>query len=192
MAIAGYLLGILKSETFWVSVQSLVAGIGLIFLIRYTRYTRRMMELQLETRRSETAPVLTLSCLSGSAGAVSISNERPNPPRNLHLKVRNIGKGPALRFKAWYRPVDENFRLQDFRLLARSLNDLDGVSTSFEVLPNEPAEIAFQGIDPTRHSLCVLECEDTGGQKHQFQLIHLPRPAAIDPWFMVHGWSSLS
>jgi hypothetical protein len=192
MAITGHLVSILKSETFWVGVQSISALAGIIYLIKYTRYTKKMMELQLETRRAEVAPVFTLSSLGGSATAPTASqvmDANSSPPRNIHLKIRNIGKGPALRFIGWHGPVNHAFRLDKSKMLTRRLDDNDGVSTSFEVLANEPAEMVFQRVETSRHWLCVLECEDTGGHKHQFQLIHIPQPAAIDPWLMVHGWS---
>jgi len=188
----GYLVGVFKSETFWVAAQSIFALGGLAILFKYTKYTKRMMELQLETRRAEVDPVFTLSSLGGSANAPATSqftDASSSPPRNIHLKIRNIGKGPALRFIGWHGPVNPTFRLDKSKMLPRRLNDKDGVSTSFEVLANEPAEMVFQCVETSRHWLCVLECEDTGGHKHQFQLIHIPQPAAIDPCLMVHWWS---
>jgi hypothetical protein len=188
-----HLLEVLKSETFWIALQSLSALAGIVFLVRYTSYTKRMMELQLETRRAEIAPVFTLSSLGGSANtptASQITDASPSPSRNIHLKVRNIGKGPALRFKGWHGPVDPTFRLNESQMLKRRHADQGGVSTSFEVLANEAAEIVFQNAGTSRYWLCVLECQDTGGHKHQFQLIRMPQTAVIDPWLMVHGWSA--
>lgn len=185
-------VNILKSEIFWVAGQSIFALVGLLILFKYTQYTKRMMELQLETRRAEIAPVFTLSSLSGSANASMKSqttDERSLPQRNIHMRVRNIGKGPALRFTGWHGPISPTFQLDKSKMLARRSVDQHGVSTSFEVLANEPAEMVFQLVE-SKHWLCVLECEDTGGYKHQFQLILIPEPAAIDPWVMVHGWSA--
>ena len=67
MAITAHLVDVLKSETFWVAAQSIFALTGVVILFKYTKYTKRMMELQLETRRAEVAPVFTLSSLWGSA-----------------------------------------------------------------------------------------------------------------------------
>jgi hypothetical protein len=181
---ATYLPDFLKSETFWVAVQSIAAVAGLFVLFAYTLYTKRMrdstdrmLQLQLDTHRAEIAPVFTLSSLGGSDGG-----------RNLTVGVTNVGKGPALRFKGWYCPVDQTFQLVESKMLTRTIDAEDGVGSVFEVLANDPATMTFYRVDPNRYCLYVVECEDTGGYKHQFQLIHLPEPAAIDPWLMVHGW----
>lgn len=76
-------------------------------------------------------------------------------------------------------------------MLTRRLDAEDGVSTSLEVLANEYAQMVFQCTETSKYWLCVLECEDIGGDKHQFQLIRLPQSAAVDPWLMVHGWSTI-
>lgn len=184
------LVDALKSETFWVGVQSISALAGIIYLVQYTGYTKRMMELQLEARRAEVAPVFTLSSLGGSASAPMTSESISSPPRNIHLTVRNIGKGPALRVSGWHGSVVDTFRLEESQMLKRRLDDEDGVSTNSEILVNESAEMMFQSTETSSHWLCVLECEDTGGQKHQFQLIRIPQSAATDPWLMIHGWSA--
>jgi hypothetical protein len=75
-------------------------------------------------------------------------------------------------------------------MITRRPEDENGVSSNFEVLAGEFSEMVFQGIDMSSYWLCVLECEDTGGNRHQFQLIQIPEPAAVDPWLMVHNWSS--
>lgn len=194
MGMAIHVIEVLKSETFWVAVQSISALAGIIYLVKYAGYTKRMMELQLETRRAEVAPVFTLRSLGGSANSPTTSqltDASSSPTRNIHLKVRNIGKGPALRFRGWHGPVDPAFRLDESHMFTRRLDDEVGVSTSFEVLANESAEMVFQRAETSMYWLCVLECEDIGGGKHQFQLIHIPHPAAIDPWLMVHGWSAI-
>ncbi len=193
MAVTTHLQHFLESETFWVGVQSISALAGIIYLIKYTGYTKKMMELQLETRRAEIAPVFTLSSLGGSDNAFTTSQAATassSPSRNIHLKVRNIGKGPALRVEGWHRMVDPKFRLEESKLVKRRSDDKDGVSTSYHVLANEPAEIVLERAEINKYWLCVIECEDTGGHKHQFQLIRVPQPAAIDPWLMVHGRSA--
>lgn len=183
---------IIKSGVFWTAVQAISALVGIIYLVRYTRYTKQMMQTQVDIRRAEVAPVFTLSSLGGSdnmPSALQTGNQETVRNRNLHLRIRNIGKGPALRFKGWHGPVNPSFRLKDSELIPRRSGDEDGVSSSFEVLASESAEMVFQWFDTRSYWLCVLECEDTGGNRHQFQLIHIPEPAAIDPWLMVHKWS---
>ena len=177
----------LKSEIFWVALQSIAAVAGLLILLAYTFFTKRMKEstdrmlqLQLQMHRAEIAPEFTLRALGGS------SNQGTD--RNLHITVRNIGKGPALRFKCWSRPVDPQLELVAKNILPRMPSAEEGMSSNFEVLADELANTTFQCVDNTRYLLCVLECVDTGGYMHQFQLIRIPEPAAMDPWLMVHGW----
>lgn len=195
MAMTAYVIEDLKSGIFWATaIQSISAVVGLFFLINYTRYTKRMKEIQMETRRAEVDPVFTLRSLGGSATAPTtpqMMNTSSSLPRNIHIKVRNIGKGPALRFKGWHGQVDPAFRLDQSKMLTRRLGDEDGDSSSFEVLANESAEMVFQRTEISKYWLCVLECEDAGGDKHQFQLIRIPQAGAIDPWLMVHGWSAI-
>jgi len=191
MLISAHLPCFLKSETFWVFCQFIVALVGLIVVIMYTRYTKRMMELQLETRRAEIAPVFILRWIRASASqpmTPEVAESTSSPKRNLHLQVTNIGKGPALRFRGWHGPVDPTFCLEESYMLTRKPDYEDGASGSLNVLANETAEMAFQRTDKNKYWLCVLECEDTSGHKHQFQLIYIPRPAANDIWLMVHGW----
>lgn len=102
MGMTAPIVAVLRSGTFWAALQSISALAGIIYLIKYTGYTKRMMELQLETRRAEVAPVFTLSSLEGSATApitTTVTNATSLLTRNIHLKVRNIGKGPALRVR---------------------------------------------------------------------------------------------
>jgi len=182
MALTSYVSALLRSQTFWAAVQSIAAVLGLIGLFFYTLYTKRMMKLQLETRRAEIAPEFTLKELSGSSNVP--------PARNLHITVWNIGKGPALRLKGWFYPVESSLRLDKSKFLPRRATAEDGDISGFEVLPGALGIIVFQRIPMQGHLLCVIECEDAGRYKHQFQLIRIPEPAAMDPWLMVHGRSS--
>lgn len=183
---------VLKSGIFWAAVQAITAVVGIIFLVLYTRYTRKMMQIQVEVRRGEIAPIFTLVSLGGSENrprAFQADGQESTRNRNLHLRVRNIGRGPALRFRGWHGRVDPAFKLRDSRIITRGPSEDDGVTTSFEVLAGESAEMVCQWVDTSSHWLCILECEDTAGNIHQFQLIRIPVPAAIDPWQMVHGWT---
>ena len=168
-------------------IQSAIAALGVVILLAYTLFTKRMKEstdrmlqLQLATHRAEIAPEFTLQTIVGSSNS--------GAARNLGVTIRNIGKGPALRFKGWCVSVDASFALVEAKLLLRMPGAEDGTSSNFEVLADEVASTLFQRVDITKYLLCVLECQDTGGYKHQFQLIYIPEPAAIDTWLMVHGW----
>ena len=84
----------------WLTYGQNAAGVGLIVLIFYTIYTRRMMLLAQETRRGELYPMLILQRTDVREGY-------------LELFIENVGAGALLNAVEWGQHVSQRFELGD-------------------------------------------------------------------------------
>jgi hypothetical protein len=97
------------------ALQGICALLAFYLLWRYTAYTRRMMELGENARRSMITPVFTAKeivphYLSDQSAAVC----------RVSMTIRNIGQGPAAVFWAWHQPVSDRFSPPGTQILIQS------------------------------------------------------------------------
>ena len=182
-----------KPEVFWVGLQALCAVAGLIGLFFYTLYTRRMMKMQLETRRSEITPVFSprgiSATMSVTKGVDNHGRSTLTPIPNsavLSFQVRNIGRGPAVLCHAWHRPSPPRFSLDRSAVIPQSTEALPGKVEHFELLPGETMNVQFEAFDPNRVWLFMLTCTDTANGRHQLQVMRDPDQEHEQQWRMQH------
>ena len=82
----------------WLTYGQNAAVVGLIVVVFYTIYTRRMMLLAQQTRRAELYPILTVQDVVMKNGS-------------MDLAIKNVGAGPMLNVFQWGQPVSERFEL---------------------------------------------------------------------------------
>lgn len=200
-----------KPEVFWAAVQAGFTALTFIVVFFYTLYTRRMMRLQEESRRSEITPVFSVREQILSMQLTKDPNGTEHAEYGIYAKrirlilgVRNIGKGPAVLVHAWHQPVSDSFsvghstlfneqpgaRFASVHAPTEDLGELgDGLlSTLMELLPNETGQLYVRHFNPERRWLFVLECADIANGRHQLQVL---REAGEDnpptTWKMAHA-----
>jgi hypothetical protein len=183
-----------KSEVFWVAVQAAFAVAGFFVILMYTLYTRKMMRLQEESRRSELKPVFSVreqmishELRSDPSGGYDFRGQKFIERYRLILGIRNIGKGPAVLLHGWHQPVSDAFDLGNttifdqpgsagFASVHDPSEDLealgDGVQrTLMELLPNETRQLYVRDFDPNSRWLFIVEGADIAGGRHQLQVL---------------------
>jgi hypothetical protein len=133
------------------SLMSLAALVGLVF---YTRYTKNMMKVALETRRAEIIPYVVVE---------------KRTPENIfvdQLEVLNLG-GPAVNCNLWQARVSDSFSIG-----STFLEKPDGVIATFIGPIRKDAKITIRiehNADQT--FLTVLECRDLANERHQWHAL---------------------
>jgi hypothetical protein len=156
-------------------VQTVTAVVALIGLIFYTKYTRRMKTLQQETRRGELFPALAVSDYKEDGVTISIG-------------IRNVGRGAALDATFWHQFVGDEFKLDDFMLVRKSIFETRFLGALME---GEGATIELKISAYLRKKyLFVVDCHDVLGGQHQFRVLRHGEPGTkafeLQPW-MVHN-----
>jgi hypothetical protein len=178
-----------------------VACFGLIGLVFYTFYTRRMMKLGEDTRRATITPVLI------SRGGVQFDATAFDPPTvvvglpsptiteyRATLNVRNIGEGAALFLQAWCQPVSQAFDVNDTSILSRTPHAAIGEHELTELFKGEFTGVAFPGFKPTdlhRRWVFIVDCIDQSNGKHQLKILRTGLPSGETHVSMAHSGDTL-
>ena len=136
----------------WLTYGQNASVTGLIVLIFYTLYTRRMMLIAQQTRRGELYPLLILQHTSVKEGY-------------LELVVINVGGGPLLNASEWGQQVSEQFKLRDTFLERPQGIDL-GFAGTMVSQSNLTLNSRIDGSE--MRVLQVIEGTDSVGGRHQF------------------------
>jgi hypothetical protein len=137
-------------------VQTVIAGLGFAGLIAYTAYTRRMKNLQQDTRRAELFPSLALASYKEEGTTVIVS-------------IRNVGRGAALDVLLWHQMVSDPFVLDEFILKREA-----PVETLFLGALSEGERQTVEITISTflrNNYLFVVDCHDVLGGPHQFRVM---------------------
>lgn len=185
---------------------ALVALAGLVGLYFYTRYTRRMMQVQEATARASIRPILVAQGIGGAD--LEFSPLRTNwlpgsdaligrGPREIaeyktSLSIRNVGAGAALLLTGWHQKISEKFTDEPQRILNKTAQAKDAACGLTELLHGEVTTVTFGGInanDLDARWLFVIEAIDQTNERHQFHLLRTPVPGHTPElsMSMVHG-----
>ena len=139
----------------WLAYGQNAAVVGLIVVILYTLYTRRMMLIAQQSRRAELYPLLILQQVDGSEG-------------HLQLLVVNVGGGPLLNASSWGQHVSARFRLG-----VTFLERPSGVISQFvgTLIPQGTLTLHRELDSSEVKTLEVIEGTDSVGGRHQFCLL---------------------
>lgn len=150
--VVGPLLYQLLHPWHWLAYGQNAAVVGLIVVVFYTIYTRRMMLLAQQTRRGELYPILAVQRFAAKN-------------RSMDLVIRNVGGGPMLNAFQWGQPVSAEFQLRETFLERRPeiAATLVGSMLNGE---ERTLEIEVDGSEP--RVLLVVEGTDSIGGRHQF------------------------
>lgn len=136
----------------WLTYGQNASVVGLIVVVFYTIYTRRMMLLAQQTRRGELYPILALQ-------EVIVKND------SMDLAIKNVGAGPLLNVFQWGQPVSERFELEGTFLERPSAI---GQSFGGSMLRGEGRILNTPVGASQSRVLLVLEGTDSVGGGHQF------------------------
>ena len=136
----------------WLTYGQNAAAVGLIVLVFYTIYTRRMMLIAQQTRRSELYPLLILQAQEVQCG-------------HLRLLIVNVGGGPLLNVFNWGQSVSEGFILGE-----AFVERPEGVQPTFAGTLVIQATLTFNSniSESAAQMLMVVEGADNIGGRHQF------------------------
>jgi hypothetical protein len=139
----------------WLTYGQNAAAVGLIVLVFYTVYTRRMMLLAQQTRRGELYPGLILQHCEAKDGT-------------LDLVIMNVGAGPLLNAVRWGTCVSPKFALGN-----TFLEPPPQVESIFagSLVPQATLTIHIQIAGSEARTLEVVEGADLVGGRHQFCLL---------------------
>jgi hypothetical protein len=98
LSAVGPLLYQLLHPWHWLTYGQNASVVGLIVVVFYTIYTRRMMLLAQQTRRGELYPILAVQKFVAKNGSMG-------------LAIKNVGAGPMLNLSQWGQPVSARFQL---------------------------------------------------------------------------------
>jgi hypothetical protein len=150
----------------WLTYGQNAAAVGLIVIVFYTIYTRRMMILAQQTRRGELYPNLILQHWETGGG-------------NLTLVIMNVGAGPLLNGMQWGMQVSKKFALGN-----AFLERPDEIEPMFagSLVSEATLTITRQISGAEQRCLEVVEGTDLVGGRHQFCLIR----SFVEPGSYVH------
>ncbi len=185
------------------AVAAVAAALALVGLFFYTRYTRKMMQMQANTTRASITPILVtpgdvgfattdLQLVKTTAGA-----HQPIVVRcRLSLTVKNIGEGAALYVRGWCQPVSEKFVNNSSMILEKTAASRETDSFAY-LQKSESTTIQIENLSPeiqTQRAVIVIEAIDVTSLRHQLQIIRSPSSdgktdiavtmAHADPLFM--------
>ena len=156
----------------WLTYGQNAAAVGLIVVVFYTVYTRRMMLLAQQTRRGELYPSLILQHWEAKNGT-------------LELVLMNVGAGPLLNAFRWGTCVSSKFALgSNFlepptkaeSMFAGSLVPQATLTLHIQIAGSEVRTLeVVEGTDLVggRHQFCLLRCLVSPGQyTHQVRMVH--------------------
>jgi len=144
-------------------LQTITGVLAFIGLIAYTIYTRRMKNLQEQTRRGELFPTLAVSSYREEGARVIVG-------------IRNVGRGAALNVKFWHQPVSNEFELDEF-MLVRKEPFLFGTVFLGALMEGESRELEVPVSTYLRSKyLFVVDCHDVLGGRHQFRILRTGEP----------------
>jgi hypothetical protein len=139
----------------WLTYGQNTSAVGLIVLVFYTLYTRRMMLIAQQTRRGELYPVLILQHTEVAGGC-------------LEFSIVNVGGGPLLNAFEWGLQVSGQFKLGDTYLERPAHIDPHFVGT----MVGESRLNLNSTIDGSElRVLQVIEGSDSVGGRHQFCIL---------------------
>lgn len=169
------------------AVAALATVLGLIGLFFYTRYTRRMMEMQESTARASITPVLVaqgdvkfaISRVEYSNPSAALIGREEGTIREYKgvLKIRNIGAGAALFLRGWHQSVSSKFVADGLSILGRAAQSKNASAALSELMHGEATTVIFEGLNPDelhQRWLFVVETIDQTNQRHQLQLLRTP------------------
>lgn len=150
------------------------------------------MRMQMETRTADYTPIFTTREFIRTpahlgyekVGAITQSKTDPNL-KMIAMKVRNIGRGPAVLLEVWHQPITPKFPAGLIGVLTPTGPAEKGAIDLHELMPSEVAPIVFGPYDTRRRWLFVISCIDTIGGRHQLQIV-----AEVDgtsQWSMMHN-----
>jgi hypothetical protein len=169
----------------WLTYSGNASAVGLIVVVFYTIYTRRMMLLAQQTRRGELYPIIALQ-------EVIVKNG------SMDLVIVNVGAGPLINASQWGQPVSDRFELggtfferpptigQSF---GGSMLKGEGRTLSIQVDGSEPRVLlVLEGTDSVggRHQFCLLRSRAASGKyEHQVRMVH---PVDFLPFWRRGAW----
>jgi hypothetical protein len=139
----------------WLAYGQNAAVVGLIGLVLYVIYTRRMMYAAEQTRRATLIPTLAV---------VGIPDHQPQD----RLIIVNVG-GPALNAKFWLTLVSQKFELGKWFLAATPESHVQFLGPL--VKGETPTTIMVEQTDIGSHLLCVIEFTDLFSYRGQLQIL---------------------
>ena len=169
----------------WMAYGQNASVVGLIVLVFYTVYTRRMMLIAQQTRLRELYPLLILQQAKVSEGY-------------MEMEIINVGNGALLNASTWGQRVSEGFRLGDTFLERPSGVDISFAGTmvsqsnrTLRTTMDASASYSLEVVDGTdsvggRHQFCFLRrFYGPGNYEHGVRMIH---PAEFLPmWRRLMG-----
>ena len=167
----------------WLTYGQNATAAGLVGLLFYTWYTRRMMKLAELSRRSTVIPVFAPNekpTYHVTANSFSPASElgftTPTPTEfGLALSLRNVGEGTAVFLTSWHQPVSEQFKVGGRSLALRGQAAKDGLQSVNVLLKGELTEIVFKGVTSVVQPwLFIVESSDLANGKNQLQLLMKP------------------
>jgi hypothetical protein len=139
----------------WMAYGQNASVVGLIVLIFYTIYTRRMMLIAQQTRLRELYPVLILQQTAVTGG-------------NLEFLIVNVGNGALLNANRWGMQVSDKFKLGD-----TFLERPDGIGSDFAgTMVSQSTLTLHSKINGSElRILEVIDGTDSVGGRHQFCIL---------------------
>lgn len=154
-----------KPEVFWVGVQALTAVaalftaiLGLIGLVFYTLYTRKMMKISEKAWQLNLLPSLVVQTDVSKSGV-------------REIVILNVGMGPALNPRLWAQPVSPDFILNGDVLVHKP-----DVQETFlgSLLSQSTFRVTDGYFSQGKRVLYVVEAGDLAGGTQQMQLLSEP------------------
>ncbi len=142
----------------WAAYGQNASILGLIGLIAYVLYTRRMMKAAEETRRLSLTPYL-------------LAQLPLNPNNEPFIEISNVA-APAVRCIVWAQGVSENMSLG---LRVRKPSDISSTPIA-SITIDKPARIPLRLATDQSKVLYVVDCFDTAGGIYQLQILQTPIP----------------
>ena len=146
-------------EVFWVGVQTIIAGGGLVGLLFYTLFTKRMMNSQEESRRASLTPTLAGQYLGGE-------NSYQGVLRDEVVEVTNIGGGAAIQVLYWAGRAPENYVLTNDVSLRK---DGDLASVAGHLLSGQRTTVRFERVWIGEPWVFTISAQDALGGIHQLK-----------------------
>lgn len=150
------------------AIQAMCAILGVVGLFLYVLDTRKIRSEQEKTNRATVTPFVcpseeTLGGNSDGKKVVSLYSR---------IGIRNVGKGAALKLKAWICLVPKEFRLDGSQWFEdEEHNRYSTVVEKSNLMNGEEATVTTGGFQFEDRFLTVISAEDQRGAKHQLQLL---------------------
>lgn len=153
-----------QPEEVWVALSAISTALTTAVVVAYTIYTRRMMQLAEESRRADTKVILIFQGLR-------FGEEHP-AMFDVFVRVKNIGRGPAVAINAWAERPSKPYSLTG-RVIHRTMfNYAFGCSEGAQyILPNEELDVRFFLFAPHKAWTFIVEAVDIHGGSHQLQVL---------------------